>query len=594
MNSFTDSLLESAKFSPISLQSPDAWCGHLPFASWLTRAVDPKLFVELGTHSGNSYFAFCQAVSEANLATKCYAVDTWHGDEHAGIYGDEVFQQVRAHNQAHYAGFSSLLRMTFDEALSYFADGSIDLLHIDGLHTYEAVKHDFETWLPKLAPGAVVLFHETNVREHGFGVWKVWEELQARYPDNLEFTHSRGVGVLQLNDAPADKKMPWLKSNADEKQKLTTYFAALDSRQLEHFDLKEARDRLARMRQAETELNTRITGLTRALSVRDDQIARLNQAIAKRDRQITSSSQTLAEQDTQILKLDDQVKALQNQVRLMEKEISEWNGIVQAQAYTITELQRSTSWRITRPVRHVGRIWRKAQDVRAVTKRLVQRDSLPLLLKKATLVLRHEGIQGIKSRVRRQHQLATQTLAASQALTFSAEMELSFEPASIMYDPQDGYALTSSSSPYVYIEPQRPADLDFQLAALQSPPLFSIVVPVYNTAPELLQAVLESVQAQWYPHWQLVLADDASPSEETRKALARIDHPQIKLLRLEKNQGISGATNEAIAAADGDFIVFMDHDDELTVDCLFELALCIEREQPDFIYSDEDKLTEEG
>ena len=95
--------------------------------------------------------------------------------------------------------------MTFDEAIVYFSDRSIDLLHIDGMHSYEAVKHDFETWLPKLAPGAIVLIHDTNVREYGFGVWKFWEEIQVWYPLNLDFTHSHGLGVLQLNDAEGGK-----------------------------------------------------------------------------------------------------------------------------------------------------------------------------------------------------------------------------------------------------------------------------------------------------------------------------------------------------------------------------------------------------
>src|SRR5712664_3964113 len=158
-----NSLLDIAAFSPRPLQSPSAWLGHLPFAAWVIQEVSPKIFVELGTQYGHSYFSFCQSVVETGLSTKCYAVDTWQGDEHAGRYNDDVFARISEHQQKHYAEFSRLLRMTFDDAVSHFADESIELLHIDGLHTYDAVRHDFETWLPKLAPGAVVMFHDTKV-----------------------------------------------------------------------------------------------------------------------------------------------------------------------------------------------------------------------------------------------------------------------------------------------------------------------------------------------------------------------------------------------------------------------------------------------
>jgi len=118
----TKSLIPSASFAPLSLQFPNAWVGHLPFAAWVIRDRVPKIFVELGTHSGNSYFSFCQSVLEGGFATKCYAVDTWQGDAHAGQYDEEIFTRVNAHNQEHYAGFSTLLRMTFDDAVRSFAD----------------------------------------------------------------------------------------------------------------------------------------------------------------------------------------------------------------------------------------------------------------------------------------------------------------------------------------------------------------------------------------------------------------------------------------------------------------------------------------
>lgn len=192
MNRLT--LNDSMSMAP-KLVPPSAWTGHLPFAFWVTEETRPRIFVELGSHNGTSYLGFCQTVVRCGLETRCFAVDTWQGDEHSGFYGEEVFQTLSGHNNASYVGFSQLLRMTFDDALAYFADGSVDLLHIDGLHTYEAVKHDFETWLPKLSSRGVVLFHDTMVRERGFGVWKLWAELRERYPA-FEFRHSHGLGVL--------------------------------------------------------------------------------------------------------------------------------------------------------------------------------------------------------------------------------------------------------------------------------------------------------------------------------------------------------------------------------------------------------------
>lgn len=192
MNKLT--LNDSMSMAP-ALVPPSAWTGHLPFAFWVTEEARPRIFVELGSHNGTSYLGFCQTVARCGLETRCFAVDTWQGDEHSGFYGEEVFQTLSGHNNASYAGFSQLMRMTFDDALAYFADGSVDLLHIDGLHTYEAVKHDFETWLPKLSSRGVVLFHDTMVRERGFGVWQLWAELRERYPA-FEFRHSHGLGVL--------------------------------------------------------------------------------------------------------------------------------------------------------------------------------------------------------------------------------------------------------------------------------------------------------------------------------------------------------------------------------------------------------------
>jgi SAM-dependent methyltransferase len=173
-----------------------AWLEHTPLAAWLVPMLKPRVLVELGTHRAVSYLAFCQASAKLDVPAKCYAVDTWEGDEHAGIYTEDIFKVVEKLN-AQYGEFSTLMRCRFTEALPHFQDASIDLLHIDGLHTYEAVSEDFHNWLPKMSDRGIILFHDTEVKERNFGVWKLWEEAQQKFP-HFEFLHGHGLGILAV------------------------------------------------------------------------------------------------------------------------------------------------------------------------------------------------------------------------------------------------------------------------------------------------------------------------------------------------------------------------------------------------------------
>jgi hypothetical protein len=85
--------------------------------------------------------------------------------------------------------------MTFDEAARQFDEGSVDLLFIDGCHTYEAVKNDFDTWKSKMSSHGVILFHDTAEEAPGFGVKRFWAQIKDLRP-SLEFYHEHGLGVL--------------------------------------------------------------------------------------------------------------------------------------------------------------------------------------------------------------------------------------------------------------------------------------------------------------------------------------------------------------------------------------------------------------
>ena len=172
-----------------------AWHEHASFAFWLVAALMPRRIVELGTHHGFSYLVFCQAIERLGLDCTAFAIDTWKGDEHAGFFGEEVLAALQQRHDTRYGAFSHLIPATFDDASRNFENGTIDLLHIDGRHFYEDVRHDFETWVPKLSDSAVVLMHDTNADEEGYGVGQLWKELSARHP-GFEFLHGHGLGVL--------------------------------------------------------------------------------------------------------------------------------------------------------------------------------------------------------------------------------------------------------------------------------------------------------------------------------------------------------------------------------------------------------------
>jgi hypothetical protein len=235
-----------------------AWMGHTPFAMWLVGAVKPRLFVELGTHWGVSYCAFCQAVKELRLPTTCYAVDSWQGDPHASFYSSDVFDDLQKHHSNEYGLFSELIRRTFDEALERFQDNSIDLLHIDGYHGYEAVKHDFETWLPKMSERGIVLFHDIEVRDRdGFGVWRFWDEIKHEYP-SFEFYHCYGLGVLAVGGVVPEGVQPLLDAPMAEADRIRAYFRNLGDTLVDLYNVNVQKNNITELLHAKVEECTRL------------------------------------------------------------------------------------------------------------------------------------------------------------------------------------------------------------------------------------------------------------------------------------------------------------------------------------------------
>jgi hypothetical protein len=375
-----------------------SWLGHTPFALWLIGALKPRMVVELGVHTGNSYCAFLQAVHALGLNTRCFGIDHWQGDAHAGHYGDEVYHELQAYHDPRYGTFSTLLRTSFEEALPYFSEGSVDLLHIDGFHTYEAVSADFKSWLPKISSRGVALFHDTNVRERGFGIWQFWEELTSRYP-HFEFLHSHGLGIVYLGNEPltGPLKALFATKTAAERESIQNYFARLGISVVERLtiqtltaeietlkaqvsSLAEARSKLekadrkkAKVAALEAELATVRLKLEEdhEASARANTLEAALAAVRSKLEQANTEAEVL-KRNLDAATLQAQIKTSMTQQRLavtarLQRELVTANLEKQSYQRQLNDLLQSRSWRLTKPIRRTVTELRRllAQDGRS-------------------------------------------------------------------------------------------------------------------------------------------------------------------------------------------------------------------------------------
>lgn len=334
---------------PIHIDQPYSWVEHIPFAQYLIEVLRPKTFVELGTHSGNSYFSFCQAIQKLGLNTRSYAIDSWDGDEHAGYYGDDVFKRVYQINIEYFKQFSELMKMTFDEGLEYFNTSTIDLLHIDGLHTYEAVKHDFENWLPKMSDRGVIILHDTNVKQFSFGVWKLFEELEKSYPA-FQFTHGHGLGVVCTGKKVNPEFLEFL-AEAQNSSYIQNLFAALGERVLLHqekLDLieknKNTYNKITDLNKVIRKQNSVIANLEEK-SIRNTDIEKTNNELKEK---VAFETKENSELKNQTILQSKQIKDMNERLNLKEQEVSSLHN-------HIRKVEVSKSWKITRPLRFLVR-----------------------------------------------------------------------------------------------------------------------------------------------------------------------------------------------------------------------------------------------
>jgi GT2 family glycosyltransferase/glycosyltransferase involved in cell wall biosynthesis len=298
---------------------------------------------------------------------------------------------------------------------------------------------------------------------------------------------------------------------------------------------RAAADHFARVR---THLDAHIEGLTHAVAERDAGLVRRAADLAEKERVIAE----------------------------LQHELRHRMEVINVRTAQLDEIHRSTSWRLSSPVRAVGWMLRKARTgFRALTWMARDPSAIPGRLRKLRDSWSRGGLNETKKALvgMRQEDLRRHDLWTDYRERFERDVL-----------PRVAEAV----------------------AAMPVRPLVSVIVPTYDTREKSLVEMIESVRAQVYTDWELCIADDASTQPHVRRILEKYaqEDGRINVRFNAENRGVSYTSNRALEIATGDWIVLLDHDDTLEEHALFRVAQAGYFDNADFIYSDEVLTTPDG
>ncbi len=395
------------------------------------------------------------------------------------------------------------------------------------------IRENLRLWEPRTPEAMVSDYHR---------ITPIDVVLYARYPAGLTFHRLQATHHSAREDAWPSSSITissmWKEVKRSHLQismsEEASYRAANHARSVEnHFNhcLHERNEQFAR---AITEKNLEIQTI-------ENHFSHYRQEQQERNEQL---ARTINEKNREIKELTTHVNTL--------------TAHVNARDVQLTEILSSRSWRISHPLRVLVRTARRLKMViHYLTPTLHDPASLPMNIQKLFRAWRSGGAPEVKRHL------------------ISIHAEAVHQHAWPMYHKN-------------FRKNIRPRIIQ-RIDEMESQPLIGIIVPVFNTPPKMLLEMLQSVQRQLYPNWELCIADDSSSLPHVKKILKEYaaKDQRIKLYLGLENKGVSHASNRALEMASAKFVVLLDHDDILEEQALFRVAESILAENPDMVYSDE-------
>ncbi|MBA2433292.1 MAG: glycosyltransferase [Chthoniobacterales bacterium] len=550
---------------------------HLPFLYDAVALTQPQTIVTLGFGDGQAHLTFCQAAQENGLAVRAVAARRGGGDE----ADDAAWNEAKLEAQRLPPDLVEFRTEAPLELAATFADGSVDLLLVDDCDSGDEVRRELACWESKLAPGALILFHGTQL-ERSDSPRSAWQEWTNGRP-TAELTAGIGLGIARRS---ATEEQPELL------QKLFGNDAAaadIDGLyRLAHRKM-EAEVRAARGERGWAALSVQKAWISslmgmgmeaqRVMDHQSDIIRHLEGESQHKSAQIAQAEKAIAEGKERFealhrdrskaqLIMDAQAEQLQTWVATTERLQAERDKL-KAQVKSQKQILQAAK----AACRKGGKCFREVVPKGPKMRRPLQER-----------VLRE--LERWPRNFRRLW--AAPPAAPARREKTSAPTVAQAEPVEDRY----GVWIREHEPNHAALEEQRRSS-----ASWQDGPKISLLLPVLDPPADFLEAMLASIEGQTYGRWELCLVDAGSKKPETIEALARCEKrdARVRLERLPENLGIAGNTNRGFGLATGDFIVCVDHDDLLPPFALSEIADAI-RDRPggEIFYSDEDRLNGDG